>query len=368
MAQPRRSSDTFNEDESGDFIVRRRILPVWQLIILFLLSFTVLFVVATNANMLGGSIGLALAIFAVIGPLTWFTVYFSQQNRDMLLAAEFQNALFSAAARLKTKFVIIVKQAGTIFYFDRGFHQVFPETNSRGTLMIDNIINAKQITPVEADKLYRALDEERSETVFIHLQNEKGEEQKVIVTVDPLPRPSGFYIMRGRDYIVKRYERSAVQSNSTPMAENQHVSATMSHMMHTIPYGLYTTDAEGKILFMNYRLESWLGYAQNEVASKKLSLLDIIPQQNTATAESILLKDCDGEVQFKCKDGRAIQMHMQQELTKDANGGLVGSVAILRPETPMSMEIAPRSAIAEARAEEEQAPISSPSLTAGKKF
>lgn len=369
MAQPRRTSDTFSDDDTGDFIVRRRILPIWQLAILFVLSFAVLFLVATNAEHLGGTIGITLAIFAVIGPLSWFTVYFSQQNRDMLLAAEFQNALFSAAARLKTKFVMIVKQDGTIFYFDRGFQRVFPETNSRGTLMIDKIFSARQITPVEADKLFRALEEQRSETVFVHLLNEKGEEQKVIVTVDPLPRPNGFYILRARDYVVKRYERNSAPAAAVPMSDNPHVSATVTHMMHTLPYGLYTTDAEGNVLFMNYRLESWLGYAQNEAQSRKLSLFDLIPQQNTATAENILLKDCEGEVLFKSKDGRSIQMFVQQELVKDTQGNLVGTTALLRPEQPMSMDIAPRPAVAAARQDGAgDALVASPSLTEGKKF
>lgn len=350
MSQPRRTTDAFHEDDSGDFIVRRRILPVWQLLLLFFLCFTVLFVVTTNAELLGGSVGLGLAIFAVIGPLTWFTVYFSQQNRDMLLAAEFQNALFSAAARLKTKFVMIVKQDGTIFYYDRGFQKVFPETGSRGTLMIDKIFSSQQIAPVEAEKLYRALEENHSATVFIHLPNEQGEEQKVIITVDPLPRPNGFFIVRGRDYVVKRYERSsATQSSMVPIGDNPQLANIASHMLHTIPYGLYTTDAEGNILFMNYRMETWLGYNQNEAASRKLSLINIIPQQNTATAESLLQRDCEGEVQFKSKDGRVVQLHVQQEISKDASGKLIGSVAVLRPEKPLSGDIVSNAAKTGAR-------------------
>lgn len=347
MSNPRRNSDSFNEDEFGDFIIRRRILPVWQLLLLFGLSFTILFVVTTNAGMLGGAVGLGLAIFAVIGPLTWFTVYFSQQNRDMLLAAEFQNALFSAAARLKTKFVMIVKQDGTIFYFDRGFQRVFPETASRGTLMIDKIFSSKQITPVEAEKLHRALDEGRADTVFIHLPNEAGEEQKIIITIDPLPRPAGFFIIRGRDYVVKRYERNT--TTSLPLTGNPHLSATLTHMLHTVPYGLYATDADGNLLFANYRLESWLGYNQNEMTSRKLNLLSVVTPQNTATVDSLLLRDCEGEVQFKSKDGRPVQLHLQQEITRDDKGAVIGSVSILLPEKPADGGIAPLPTLRAAR-------------------
>lgn len=369
MSQPRRTTDILSDAESGDFIVRRRILPVWQLLLLFALSFAVLFIVATNAEMLGGSVGLALAIFAVIGPLTWFTVYFSQQNRDMLLAAEFQNALFSAAARLKSKFVMIVKQDGTIFYYDRGFQNVFPETRGRGTLMIDKIFNASQISAVEAEKLFRALEDGKAETVFVHLPNEEGQDQKVIITIDPLPRPSGFYILRGRDYVVKRYERSAAASSAAvPLADSPQSSATIAHMLHILPYGLYATDAEGTLTFVNYRLENWLGYNQNEIISRKLSLSQIVAQQNTATAEHLLLKDCEGEVQFTGKTGQPVRLSLQQAITRDDKGAFAGSVAVLRPEQPMSMAIAPKAAMAAARSGEDAQPEASPSLIAGKKF
>jgi len=334
----------------GDFIIRRRILPVWQLVLLFLLSFSILFVVATNSEMLGGAFGIGLAIFAVIGPLTWFTVYFSQQNRDMLLAAEFQNALFSAAARLKSKFVMIVKQDGTIFYFDRGFQKVFPETTRRGTLMIDKLFSNNQISKMESEKLMAAIEQGHPETVFVHLDEGQGKSQKVIVNIDPLPRPSGFYIIRGRDYVVKRYERNAASAApALPVADNPQLNATMSHMLHTLPYGIYTTDADGNLLFVNYRLESWLGYNQNEIAEKKLTLMHIVAQQNTAIVDDLLLRNAEGELQFKSKDGHPVLLHVQQEICKDMNGNILGSVTVLLPEQHATTGVASRSAVDTAR-------------------
>lgn len=350
MSNTQRNSDAFSQDEMGDFIIRRRILPVWQLVLLFLLSFSILFVVTTNAEMLGGAFGIGLAIFAVIGPLTWFTVYFSQQNRDMLLAAEFQNALFSAAARLKSTFVMIVKQDGTIFYFDRGFQKVFPETSRRGTLMIDKLFSSQQISKMESEKLLGAIEQGRAETVFVHLQDANGKSQKVIINIDPLPRPSGFYIIRGRDYVVKRYERNTTASApALPLVDNPQLNATMSHMLHTLPYGIYTTDANGTLLFANYRLESWLGYNQNEIITNKLTLAHIVAEQNTALVDDLLLRNTEGELQFKSKDGQAVLLHVQQEICKDANGNIVGSVMMLQPEQHDLSGVASRSAIDTAR-------------------
>lgn len=373
MSQPRRSSDNIPEENNGDFIIRKNIMPVWQLVILFAVCFSVLFFVATNPQMLGGTIGQGLAIFAIIGPLTWFTIYFSQQNRDMLLAAEFQNALFTAATRIKSRFVMIVKQDGTIFYFDRGFQKLFPETSSRGTLGIDKLFNTQQITPAEAEKLYYALESGEQQTVFIHLPNEDGSMQKVIITIDPLQRPAGFFILRGRDYVVKRYDRSSSEK-ALPAAANPHLAAGVTHLLHALPHGLYTTDAQGNILFINYRLESWLGYAQGEAAGKKLSLIDIMPQQNTPTTTQLLQQDCEGEVLFRSVEGRNVPLQLRQEITRDESGNIIGSVVILQQSAaaPVSAPAAAFSPASPAPVsptlQSDEAPVASPSLIEGKKF
>jgi hypothetical protein len=199
----RRSSDIVNEDESGEFIVRKSLPGIWQLGLLFFVCFSVLYFVATHASFFGGNFGIALAIFSVIGPLTWFTLYYHQRSRDMVLAAEFQNALFSAAIRLKSHFCLIVKQNGTVFYYDRGFQRVFPETANRGVLLLEKILSPHYLTPQEARKLDYALEHNHSETVMARIHHPGGESREMVITVDPIPRPSGFFILRGRDYVVK---------------------------------------------------------------------------------------------------------------------------------------------------------------------
>lgn len=212
-SQQRNSASRTNE--RNDFIIRKRALPAWQLLSIFLVCFLALFAIAIYSPLFGSKLAIGLAIFAVIGPLTWFCVYFVQQHRDMLLSTEFQNALFSAAARLKTRFCMIVKQDGTLIYFDHGFQQVFPETANRGVLMIDRIFSTRHISHAEAEKLYRALETGKAEQVIIRLQQTpESEVEKIIVTVDPLPRPQGFFILRGRDFV----EKQPMQLSSKPIS------------------------------------------------------------------------------------------------------------------------------------------------------
>lgn len=370
MVNFNRNSDGFDPNDMGDFVVRDNSIPLWKLLALFLCGFAVLYGVATHAEMVGGHIGVAVAIFAVVAPMAWFTIYYSQQNRDMLLSAEFQNALFSAAARLKTKFVMIIKQDGTVFYFDRGFQKVFPETNSRGTLMIDKLFNSEQLSKAEADKLARALAENRSESIYVNLSDAEGRPRQIIITVDPLPRPAGFYILRGRDYVVKQYERAPRPVDGTRLAEDPYVSATMAHMMHTMPYGLYATDHEGRITFINYRLETWLGYGQNEVISRNLTLSDLIPQQDAPILDQLLQKDCEGDLYLLNKNGHMVPVSLQQEICRDSKGAIIGSVGFLPPEdnhyVSLNAPSTSKPAAQQAPAPQPETPQAAPSLTAGK--
>lgn len=329
----RRTSD-IKETSSSDFIVRDRMPLMWQLAGLFFVCFSILFLVASNASFFGGTFGVGLAIFAVIGPLTWFTLYYNQRNRDLVLATEFQNALFSAAARLKSKFCMIVKKDGTVFYYDRAFQKIFPETANRGVLMLDKIFSTKHISAQEAKKLDNALENNRSETILVQVQDGDGETQRIIITVDPISRPEGFFILRGRDYVVKKYDRASADEGAAQsrvqFLDDPQTSATVSHLLQTLPEGLYATDPDGKVLYINYTLESWLGYAQNEVLSRQLSLHDIMPQQNTECAEGLFLRDCEGEVLFTTKERRTLTLHITQEITRADNGASLGTVALLR--------------------------------------
>lgn len=337
----RRGSDIYEESKSGDFVVRKRMPPMVQLAALFFVCFTLLYFIAMNVQYLGGGIGAGLAIFAIIGPLCWYTISLNQNYRDMVLAAEFQNALFSAAARLKTRFCMIVKQDGTVFYYDRGFQNVFPEAAHRGgILMLDKILTSKNVAPQEARKLDRALSDNESATIFMELPAEgQGEAQKLVITVDPIERPSRYFILRGRDYIVKQYDRGNAGGSrvaNPSFFSTEEGTANLHHILHTLPIGLYVTDPEGHILFMNYTLESWLGYAQNEVVSRQLTLESLVPVQHNPIIEDLLLKDTEGAITLQTKDRKTLNFVLSQEITRDEHGAFVGTIGRVSPYDSLS--------------------------------
>ena len=177
----------------------------------------------------------------------------------MLLAAEFQNALFSAAARIKARFVMIVKDDGTVVYYDQGFTQCFPESKNRGTLFVDKIFSSEQISRADAEKLFAALESHRAETIFIQISQADGAKEKLIVTLDPLPRPSGFTLIRGREYAVRQFERSSDGAKPVPV-KNTELSPALMPALDALQDGLAVWDAEGQVIYLNSRLKTALGY------------------------------------------------------------------------------------------------------------
>ena len=111
---------------TADFIVRKPKPHLYQLALIFVVAFAVIFFTGQNSASNVGYYVFMLTSLIVIGSLAWFTIYFSISTRDAVVITEFQNALFASAAGLSSRFCFIIKRDGTIVYFDPGFQKVFP--------------------------------------------------------------------------------------------------------------------------------------------------------------------------------------------------------------------------------------------------
>lgn len=338
MQKQRLAEDLEIKQDAGQFIIRKRSLPLWQLFGLFIVSFGVLFVVSTQSHLFGGYVGIGLAILAVIGPLCWFTVYFSQHNRDMLLAAEFQNALFSAAARIKSRFVMIVKNDGTVVYYDQGFTQCFPESKNRGTLFVDKIFSSEQISRGDAEKLFAALESHRAETIFIHLAHSDGAKEKLIVTLDPLPRPNGFTLIRGREYAVRQFERSNDSVQAMPSKDSGLIGTTLLPVLDAMQEGLVLWNNEGRILYMNETLKIMLGHGN---APAPLRLNEVL--ENTESLDITQLPK-QRNMRLIMQDGQRMPFNAQFRTHQDNHNVPFHSILLTRPdESPLALDTSHKS-------------------------
>lgn len=331
MPFSRRQTDVWDDANNSDFVIRQRFRPLWQMILLFAACYFLILFIALNSADVGGVWGTMTLLLLIIGPLCWVTVYLAQFCRDMLLATEFQNLMFASSLRLKTKFCLIVKKDGSVVYIDPNFQKLFPETVNRGSLVIDKIFNEKHIAPVESRKLFQALDAGEAATIFINLPDpEKQTSERAVVSIEPLPRPKDYYLLRGRKYYTKKFEASGKAGQGLEGTVSENSAATLGNMLHTLPFGILTLDMDGHIEFANYHLEKELGYEQNELSSRPMNLNDLLSRKNTPTIQHLLLRDTSGDLVLLNKRGREVALHAEQKISYNEQNQATGAILILR--------------------------------------
>lgn len=243
---------------NNDFIVRQRVPMVIQISLVFVAVFAIVFFLAltqqTNAS--PGLFGTLLAF--LIGGLGWFTVTLVQRNRDLVLATEFQNAMLASAAQLSTRFCLITRRDGTIVYIDTGFQKVFPQFMQSDSRSVDSMMLAAGVPEAILRQISSILGGEASGRFMVPFKSHTGEPMPMVVTIDLLPRPQGFYLFRGRDYIEKRADKS---DDSDAQA---HLSNLLRHAVQDITAPMIITDNEGRVLFFSQAITKLLGYRDDE--------------------------------------------------------------------------------------------------------
>jgi len=327
---PTRFSDA--KVSQHDFVVRRKFPPLWQMMLLFLLSFAVIYVVAIFRQELGGEITLLAAIALIIGAMAWYTVSYTQRNRDMMLATEFQNALFASAAGLSTEFCFIVKRDGTIVYFDPGFQKIFPRFLIAEHRTLEGLFASEGIDPSKAKVLVDAIDEKASERIIVPLRLPDNSTIDAIISVDTLPRPKGFFLIRGRQYIEKR---TGEKKSAPPAPEEREEGISpkmLSTLMDAIPFGILGIGKDGSVQFINSPLEELLGYRAQELQSGQFTFRKLIHSLDGQVPEQVKLDDFTGEAVFLKRNGNLIKLNVHSEQIKDAQGNITGYSLIVNDQ------------------------------------
>lgn len=121
--------------------------------------------------------------------------------KEALDATEFMNALFSSALSEGHKFCMIVAQADSrIFYVDKAFQSLLPEVLPlANNATLDNVLDKYGVTVVERDAVLQAAKQTMPSQVKLHLQGGSDKkEYAFMVSVEPIKRPAGFCLIRGR--------------------------------------------------------------------------------------------------------------------------------------------------------------------------
>jgi PAS domain S-box-containing protein len=315
-------SESSNERE---FVTRERYPTVTQLALLFVV--TLITSIALSFTM-GDPTLLATILTLLFCGFGWYIILQIQRTRDLVLATEFQNALFTSALGSNNKFCAIIKNTGAITYMDRAFHDLFDDFVKLPYRHIDAFLKYAEVQQEECDKIYAAVEHNVNDSVVFTIRTSDNKSHKIVLHIEPITRPSGYILLRARDFVE---QRSAVVNDTQGAVSPSKLPGSVLQLFSGIvenDKSAFIADPNGMLIYASPTLENQLGYSEQEMLSRNFSIQDFV-YVGGSKPDTLTLEDYEGEIILQKKDGSLIKCTISQNLVKDRQGRLLGCTAIM---------------------------------------
>lgn len=310
-----------------EFIPRERSAQIWRMILAFAIVTILILTFSLSADGLGGE-GIASMLSVVaISILCFYVVLRKQQSLDLVMMTEFQNMLFAQAAAQGSNFCLFVKRDGTIEYANDGVKAVFPNYSYGEVHGLESLLREANVNKTDSDRLMSAIISSQRDRLIFPIVNKENKVQEYILTIEPLARPAGYMVVRGREYRDHR-AGSVVMPEVLRSTSPEKVDHLLTHS--GIPH--YVVNEYGKFEYVNPVFEQALGYTPGEVLDSKLSLYHVIYQlKGQPVTEDLKLTEMLDNATLQKKSGGLVQAAIKQAVIRDENNkvtGATGSIII----------------------------------------
>jgi PAS domain S-box-containing protein len=330
---PIRYSDINTTAGAGDFVVRYRPPTPMHLVALF--AFVLIISIGISFAAINRTAQSFLLIFGICAT-GWYAVVNLQRSRDTVLATEFQNALFASALGINSKFCLITRRDGSIVYIDRSFQEMFPDFSHEPRRTVDTLLDHGNVSHADKERIFSAIERGVYDKAIFNIRAKSGVSYKIVMSVEPILRPSGYILLRGREYVV----RSSANDSDTP-ADNFLEKSTISlfsYVVDSMNMGVYMVGPDGQIVYANPVIEQWLGFRDGEITGSNLSLQDIVAHGKDRP-ESIKPDNYEGDILLRKKNGTTVSAFINQKIICDNNGKLIGCTAVVHQVSEAASEI-----------------------------
>ena len=323
---PIRYSDTaLKIDKKATDFVSRKYNP--SVLLVIMLFFGALIVGIGVTSLLLTPFQMIVALTIVMGALGLFVIIELQRLRDMVVAAEYQNAMFASALGYNSKFCIIIKREGTVVYMNGGLYKMFPDLSRERQPSISNLLKMAKVGTVEREKVLDMIQRGVEDRMALDLRSSDNRTHQLMLTVKPIARPSGFLIIRGRDFVE---ERSLPKGSAAPMVNpllSKSSIAMFANIMDRMGMGLYMIDMGGNMLYANPMLENWLSFGDGEITAGNFTMRDVV--QGVTVEDALNPGDFEGENSLLKKQGGIIKAYINQKIIYGDNNKPLGCVALI---------------------------------------
>ena len=315
-----------------DFIPRQRTLSSWKLVSLFaIIAAILLFLFLTPETLNNKNIG-GIGIISLIGFLCFHTIYRKQQNLDLVMATEYQNMLFAQAITLGFSFCLIVRRDGTMVYADDGLRSLFNNFNYADSAALEGLFNEGNIAKLDRERLMGAVYSSASERLIFPLCPTGSTIRDYVVSIEPLPRPGGYSLIRGREYLGTR-TGAQVMPDALRITSPEKIDYLLTHS----PVAHYITDNFGRIEYVNPALNTLLGYNAGEIIESKLSIHKLFNQLNgNPVPDDYTLSEHRCSALLNQKQHHLVAATLEQRLMRNAEGKIIGATGCMLPSAPIN--------------------------------
>lgn len=315
--------DTFNSMQADqlDFVPRERRGQIRRLITAFVLIGIAIFACAYLPPLHHIAPYAPLIAVVLLAILCLYVTTRVQIDLDLVMAAEFQNMLFTQALGLGSAFSMLVRRDGTIIHASDGFDHIFPKFNYASSQALQGVFEQGTVRKTDQERIMGAIYSSTPERLVFPVVTQYSDKKDYIITVEPLHRPAGFSLIRGREYLGKRAGLQILPDTLRSTSADK-----LDHLLATTSIGHYTADQYGRFEYVNPAFEQALGYAPHAILDSKLSLHHLFFSfGEQLLTEEYTVSDYTGTASVVTKANGRKSVVVQQSTIRDGNGKAIGA-------------------------------------------
>ncbi|MCW9033687.1 MAG: PAS domain S-box protein [Rhodospirillales bacterium] len=259
-----------------------------------------------------------LSVFS-FGGLSWSLG--SSQDKAKL------DKLLAAAAESDGAALLIVGPDREAVYANGAFHRLFPSTGVDGLRVeggeasisaIASLVHG-EASQIELDRLLGSAIEERNDSGEICITTPSGHYEWRGLNVSPIQKFPGYLLVSARD-VTARHELEVVRRS-----EEKLVRDFIDHL----PVGFFSSDADGRFIYVNETLANWLGIEPGEQYGDE-GLADFIVGDDAKEGTPGKDKEADhGEVLLHGASGGDFSVYLRQSQRTSKSGDFVYSRSVV---------------------------------------
>jgi PAS domain-containing protein len=264
----------------------------------------------------------------ILGGVSFYSLFQVQRTHDLLMATEFQNALFSSAIGISHKFCVILKRDGTITYLDQAFQELFPNFIQQPHRHLDIWLEQSKVAREEREEISQALLRGGYSKIICVMRTASEGYYKLVLSVEPIVRPHGFMLLRGREFIDKRSANDAPEAFQKFDQLNRSFISLFSQVVNGMNMAVCMMGPVGNIIYANRVLEQWLGFTEGEIISCGFTFKDIM-QVERDLGNLQEMEDKEIPIHLQMKHGGTLRVFLSQRVIRDESNKILGCVALM---------------------------------------